>query len=192
MKRTHLRGPFADFLGAMDDALARQPNEAGLLNVVESALAPLLADGAWCPSEMKAVRGDGYQSFALYIDPQSRYSVASFVWGPGQATPIHNHTVWGVVGVLEGQEQCEEYTCGAEGSWQETHRHLLLRGAVDKVSPTIGDVHIVRNGLVDRASISIHVYGGDIGRIERSIFNADGTSRPFISGYANATPWIEA
>ncbi len=37
---------------------------------------------------------------------RERFCVVSFVWGPDQATPIHNHTVWGLVGVLRGGGAC--------------------------------------------------------------------------------------
>jgi rhodanese-related sulfurtransferase len=54
------------------------------------------------------------------------------------------------------------------------------------VSPTIGDVHQVWNALPDRASISIHVYGANIGKVSRSVFAPDGTAKTFISGYSAA------
>jgi len=37
------------------------------------------------------------------------FLVGSFVWMPGQRTPVHDHTVWGLVGVMRGEETCEEY-----------------------------------------------------------------------------------
>jgi predicted metal-dependent enzyme (double-stranded beta helix superfamily) len=54
------------------------------------------------------------------------------------------------------------------------------------VSPTIGDVHRVRNAAPDQVSISIHVYGADIGQVQRHVFTEDGGTKPFVSGYANA------
>ena len=65
---------------------------------------------------------------------------------------------------------------------------LLQPGQVEVVSPTLGDVHRVRNAFDDRVSISIHVYGGNIGTIRRSVFAPDGTVKEFVSGYANARP----
>ena len=50
----------------------------------------------------------------------------------------------------------------------------------------MGDIHSVANAYHDRTSISIHLYGADIGRIERATYAADGTERRFVSGYANA------
>jgi predicted metal-dependent enzyme (double-stranded beta helix superfamily) len=52
------------------------------------------------------------------------------------------------------------------------------------LSPETGDIHRVANAYDDRVSISIHVYGADIGRVERATYNEAGTAKPFISGYA--------
>ena len=41
--------------------------------------------------------------------------MVSFVWGPGQKTPIHDHTVWGLVGMLRGAERCRLYERAADG-----------------------------------------------------------------------------
>ena len=54
------------------------------------------------------------------------------------------------------------------------------------MSPTIGDIHLVENALRDRPSISIHVYGGNIGAIARHVFVPEtGEVKPFVSGYSN-------
>ena len=51
-----------------------------------------------------------------------------------------------------------------------------------------GDIHTIANALSDASSISIHVYGGNIGRISRSVFDPiTGEEKPFVSGYSNAT-----
>ena len=43
----------------------------------------------------------------------------------------------------------------------------------------------VRNAFDDRVSISIHVYGANIGGVSRHVFTPDGQTKPFISGYSN-------
>jgi 3-mercaptopropionate dioxygenase len=56
------------------------------------------------------------------------------------------------------------------------------------VSPTLGDVHAIANAYDDRVSISIHVYGANIGAVRRAVFDPEtGEEKPFISGYANAS-----
>jgi predicted metal-dependent enzyme (double-stranded beta helix superfamily) len=65
--------------------------------------------------------------------------------------------------------------------------HPVRPGEIDYVSPRVGDIHVVANALTDRPSISIHVYGANIGAVSRHVFDAaTGAPRPFVSGYHNA------
>ncbi len=127
---------------------------------------------------------DYYQQYLLYCDPEQRFSVVSFVWGPGQKTPIHDHTVWGLIGMLRGAEVEQSYA-RHEGSLIAGDTHRLNPGDVGWVSPTIGDVHQVSNALADQVSISIHVYGADIGKVNRHVYSDTGEIKSFISGYTN-------
>ncbi|HEX8413224.1 MAG TPA: cysteine dioxygenase, partial [Sphingomicrobium sp.] len=123
--------------------------------------------------------------YLLYLDPASRFSVVSFVWGPGQGTPVHDHTTWGAVGVLRGAERSQVFVEHGQDEWQPRGDAVIhWPGMVETVSPEIGDVHQVSNA-VDRVSISIHVYGGDIGTTSRHSFPADGGVRSFVSGYVS-------
>jgi len=155
--------------------------------------APLLSDlvhhDDWLPDEFAAEDPATYRQYLLYCDPRERFSVVSFVWGPGVKTPIHDHTVWGMVGVMRGAENCHEYDAPNPGvSPAPRAQHRCEPGDVDKVSPTVGDVHVVENALGDRASISIHVYGGNIGAVRRHVFDpVTGAAKPFISGYSKTT-----
>jgi predicted metal-dependent enzyme (double-stranded beta helix superfamily) len=58
---------------------------------------------------------------------------------------------------------------------------------VDAVSPHLGDIHTVANAVPDRPSISIHLYGGNIGTVRRHGFDpATGAASEFVSGYSAA------
>ena len=111
----------------------------------------------------------------------------SFVWGPGQKTPIHDHTVWALIGMLRGGEKPENFQANGLGQSMTSLGCIqLLPGAVESLSPATGDTHRVSNLFDDRVSISIHVYGGNIGRISRHVFDQQtGMPKPFISGYSN-------
>jgi predicted metal-dependent enzyme (double-stranded beta helix superfamily) len=61
-------------------------------------------------------------------------------------------------------------------------------GGVVAVSPRIGDIHRVANAYDDRTSISVHVYGANIGAVERATYDEAGNAKPFISGYVNRPP----
>ena len=112
----------------------------------------------------------------------------SFVWGPGHITPVHDHTVWGLVGVLRGAEKCEEYErAGERQPMRKTGEHIIEPGGIDAVSPTVGDIHTVSNALADRPSISIHVYGANIGAVKRHVYVREtGAIKSFVSGYSNS------
>jgi len=74
----------------------------------------------------------------------------------------------------------------SDGSAQPQGEALRLdAGDVEAVSPTIGDLHRVHNAHADRVSISIHVYGANIGAVRRHTYPAEGGRKPFVSGYSN-------
>jgi predicted metal-dependent enzyme (double-stranded beta helix superfamily) len=103
------------------------------------------------------------------------------VWLPGHRTPIHDHTVWGLVGVMRGVELCEEFSPAVK----MINSHQSKPGEVDRVSPAIGDVHVVSNPGTQTA-VSIHVYGANIGAVRRHVYDpASGAPKEFISGYHN-------
>lgn len=165
-----------------DDSLT----EARLLQAGQGLLADLVAHDDWLPEAYAQAHPDHYQQYLLFADAQERFSVVSFVWGPGQRTPIHNHTVWGLVGLLRGEETAQAFAQNAQGQWvPQGPLHRLQPGQVQAVSPRIGDVHQVANGLSDSPSISIHVYGANIGGVVRSVFTPEGQIKPFVSGYSN-------
>jgi predicted metal-dependent enzyme (double-stranded beta helix superfamily)/rhodanese-related sulfurtransferase len=175
------------FISALTDLVERTQDEAEILQVGRGLLHELVRQDDWLPPEFAQPDTQRYQQYPLYVDPRGRFSVVSFVWGPGQATPVHDHTVWGLIGMLRGSECCQAYTENAQGV-QQPHGEIqtLLPGQVEAVSPRIGDVHKVWNALNDHPSISIHVYGADIGQVQRWVYPPEGGRKPFISGYSPA------
>lgn len=163
-------------------------DEAAMLREGRRLLARLIARDDWLPQEFAQDHPDTYRQYLLHCDPLERFSVVSFVWGPGHTTPIHDHTVWGLVGVLRGAELCEEYTRAGEGQpMRKTGEHRIEPGGIDAVSPTVGDIHTVSNALGDRPSVSIHVYGANIGAVSRHVYVREtGAIKPFVSGYSNS------
>lgn len=176
------------FVQQLAGLLDRQPSESEIIQGGGELLRDLVAHDDWLPEAWAQPSPLRYQQYLLHADALNRFSVVSFVWGPGQSTPIHDHTVWGLIGVLRGAELSQSYQHGPDGRLlPQGPVHRLERGAVEAVSPTLGDVHRVSNALSDQVSISIHVYGANIGAVRRSVFAEDGTRKPFVSGYSNAT-----
>ncbi len=106
----------------------------------------------------------------LYVTPRGAFSIVSLVCLPGQATSIHDHVSWCVIGVHQGSEREFAYRLEQrpEGSVLvpvgECTNHP---GEVSALAPP-GDIHRVENPGPGTA-ISIHVYGADIRRLGSSI-----------------------
>jgi predicted metal-dependent enzyme (double-stranded beta helix superfamily) len=174
------------FVQEMSRMLQGKPAEPEILMRGTSLLTSLVANDNWLPEVFTRPHPQHYQQYLLYADPLDLFSIVSFVWGPGQKTPVHDHMTWGLIGMLRGKEVDTHYHKQQDGSYRRGEGVTLLPGQVGSVSPATHDVHEVANFYQDRTSISIHVYGGNIGRIERSVFDpVTGIEKPFVSGYAN-------
>ena len=186
MERNMSEGKLLSFVKELSVLLNENPDEAIIFTKGKLLLEKLIAVDDWLPEEFTHPHPQYYQQYLLYADPMDRFSIVSFVWGPGQKTPIHNHTVWGMVGQLRGEEKGTPYYRTPSGAFEPGKACISLPGHVDTVSPDTHDIHVVENNLSDKTSISIHVYGGNIGRIHRSVFDAvTGAEKSFVSGYAN-------
>jgi len=178
----------SDFVADFSALLDQTGDEAVILREGSALLAELVANDDWLPEAQSQPDPARYQQYLLHRDPAGRFSVVSFVWGPGQATPVHDHTVWGLVGVLRGAELSQAYARRGDALAAVGEAHRLEPGQIEAVSPTVGDIHRVTNAFDDRTSISIHVYGADIGTVKRSTYDAEGKPKTFISGYADVPP----
>lgn len=123
-----------------------------------------------------------YCQHVAYVDPAGRFSIVSLVWLPGQATPIHDHACWCVVGVVLGREEESRYSVVGGDRPVLRHRELAHNDAGSVcwlVPPADGpgtetdpggrpaqesaanDIHQVR-AVADGVTVSLHVYGDDI------------------------------
>lgn len=178
---------FIDFVRRFGTLVDAETDDDRLRERGSALLGDLVARDDWLAEDDARPDPRRYRQNLLHLDPARRFSVVAFVWGPGQETPIHDHTVWGLIGMLRGAETSQGYRfAGATKMVADGPPTLIRAGDVAAVGPRIGDVHRVRNAFDDRVSISIHVYGGDIGAVERGIYFEDGTRRPFVSGYSPA------
>jgi len=176
-----LRQCIAGFERLLDDV----PDEARIVSAGKRILAELVSHDGWLPAACAQPGEAQYRQYPLHRDAARRFSMVSFVWGPGQFTPIHDHTVWGLIGMLRGAEYSQAFRFTGPGRLVPAGLPLRLEaGQVEAVSPALGDVHQVHNAYDDRVSISIHVYGADIGTLPRSVYAEDGSRRAFVSGYS--------
>src|ERR1700686_3886667 len=144
-----------DFVVALGNLVETAPGEPGILHEGSRLLKELVGVDDWLPARYAESSMTGYQQYLLHCDSRERFSVVSFVWGPGQKSPIHDHTVWGIVGILRGAEFEQSCSRTSEGRFVEEGAPARLdKGEVTAVSPAIGDFHRVSNGLGDQSSVS--------------------------------------
>src|SRR5262249_41229662 len=117
-----------------------------------------------------------------YRPADHEFSVVAFVWNPNHGSPIHDHCTWGVIGQYQGEEEESRFRI-REGRLETLSSFVAHPGDVSHVYPPYRDVHQILNKTAT-PTISIHVYGGDIGSQERHAYDAQtGESRIFVSGY---------
>ncbi len=177
-----------EFVIGMTGLVQRQGrDELALLRDGGELLGRLIASDDWLPDVFAAAHTAQHQEYLLHCDPLGRFSVVSFVLAPGQKTPVHDHTVWCLMGILRGTERFDEYRHEGDGApMQKTGEHLCRAGDIEVASPAIGDIHVIANERHDQAAVSIHVFGGNIGGLMRRTFAlATGEPHALVSGYAN-------
>ena len=116
-------------------------------------------------AEAENVERLGPITFALR---DANLSVADVTTPPGLRSPAHNHKMWAVIGVYDGQEH-NRFFRYEDGELIEKGERLLKEGDVAVLGPEV--VHAIANPLPEVSS-AIHVYGGDlVERSERSMWN---------------------
>jgi predicted metal-dependent enzyme (double-stranded beta helix superfamily) len=180
------------FVAAMTRLVEASGNaEAEVVPPARDLLGELVAHDDWLPEAFARPDPERTSKYLLWGDPLERFSLVSFVWGPGQRSPVHDHTVWGLIGMLRGAEISTPYARADGTPALVAGAATWLRpGMIELVSPEAGDIHAVANALEEAPSISIHLYGGNIGTLRRHTFDpVTGAATAFVAGYtAPMTP----
>jgi predicted metal-dependent enzyme (double-stranded beta helix superfamily) len=156
----------ADLVGDLDRAVRGHRNDALTADAVAHALTPYLGTDGLLTAEQRQGDPARYRQHLLHVADDGAFSVVALVWLPGQATPVHDHVCWCVVGVHEGDEEELRYRLDGD-RLVTTERLMNPRGEVSVALPP-GDIHLVRNAGDDLA-ISLHVYGADLRQTGTSI-----------------------
>ena len=118
------------------------------------------------PARFTEARPEAYARRLLHRDPAGRYTAIVMTWGPGQGTAVHDHGgLWCVEGVVDGEIAVTQYRVEpeADGFYRVTPIGALLAGTGSAgclIPPT--DHHVLANARPSAASITLHIYGGDL------------------------------
>ena len=105
----------------------------------------------------------------LYLDSKRLFSIRLYLWGPGEYTPIHDHSSWGVIGPVSGDFEVIKYTRQDDGSREEyaslveTEKLKLLPGETHVTLPLNNGIHKTGNPT-DMTTANIHLYGNPVRR----------------------------
>ena len=173
------------FIRDLEAVVAAEADQWKIVERVEPLMQRLVTseDLSWLkpeyrrPPEGKTGVAAGYGQYCLYRRG-TELSVIAFCWGPGKGTPIHDHLSWGVLGFIDGAEKETRYkriddgTDPTRAQLQEIGVHFSGKGDTSHVVTPARDVHKVENPG-DTPSVSIHVYGCDMGRQRRRRYDAE-------------------
>lgn len=94
---------------------------------------------------------------------------------PRLRSPVHNHTIWAVIGIYEGQENNRFYT--DDGELVERSHRALCVGDIAALDQTT--IHAIENPL-STITLGLHVYGGDLMAAPREVWDpGTGQRQPF-------------
>lgn len=158
-------------------------SEREILVIGRDLMARLVANDDWLPEAFSAQDPAGGAQYQLYRDGLERFSVVSTVLPAGSGLLVDQSNLWEIVGVLRGSASQTIPDPAAPRGTDEPH--ALRAGEVDVSASQRASVVEVSNASADRVSISVHVYGGDVTKLNaRRIGGAIDDGR--LLGYANS------
>jgi 3-mercaptopropionate dioxygenase len=156
----------SNLIGRLDRSV-EAGSVAAITAAVKADLETVLGSRALAlPEEFMRPRTEAYARRLLHRDPKGRYSAIVMTWGPGQGTAVHDHGgLWCVEGVVDGEIAVTQYLVqqDADGYFRVTPIGSLLAGTGSAgclIPPT--DHHVLANARPARASVTLHIYGGDL------------------------------
>lgn len=155
--------PGRDRLIAAIDAAVGLGRPQAVAAALRLALAQLIRDPEVAlPDCVRAPVADHYARRELYRSPAHGYSVVAMTWGPGQGTPLHDHSgLWCVEGVWQGELDITQYELLERAGERFRFR---AAGGVHAGSGSAGSLippheyHTIRNASADDLAVSMHVY----------------------------------
>ena len=171
------------------EVIIRSASESEILRQLKPAMERLLRTRGSLPPEAFTPRKDRFANTLLHRPKDGAFSITAGNWQPGQRTPIHDHLTWAVVGVYDGQERESIFRRTDDGS---DPKRATLRLVSERINAkghvtVLGHrgIHRIDN-VSSRPSHSVHVYGRDIGTLERHSYDpVTGEIGKFVSGYCN-------
>ena len=160
---TTLDFPGHDKLIASLDAAVALGDDRAITDALRKTLCEMICDeDVALPECVLEPIADHYARRELYTSPEYGYSVVAMTWGPGQGTPIHDHSgLWCVEGVWDGQLEITQYELlerdGERFRFRAAGGMQAGPGSAGSLIPP-HEYHSIRNASSDAVAISLHIY----------------------------------
>jgi 3-mercaptopropionate dioxygenase len=139
------------------------------------------AEGLRLPARFQRCRADSYCRRLLHRDADLGFTALVMTWAPGQRTALHDHAgIWCVEGVVQGEMEVSRFELVEE---EGGLCRFTERGAVNAAAGTAGalippfEYHVLANARPDAASLTLHVYGGEMDHCSVFLPAGDGRYR---------------
>jgi 3-mercaptopropionate dioxygenase len=155
----------SDLIARLDDAVRLGDPTAITGRVKDQLERAIHGRAVTLPERFHRTRADAYARRLLHRSDTLGYTAVVMTWGPGQRTALHDHAgIWCVEGVVEGRMDVTQYDLVEEsaGGYRFEARscvHAAVGSAGCLIPPF--EYHVLANAI-DRPSITLHVYGGEM------------------------------
>ena len=155
------------FIAAVDGAIRASQDEHAVTARLRTLLCGLIRDPeVQLPDCVHEPIVDHYARRELFRSPTRGYSVVAMTWGPGQGTPLHDHSgLWCVEGVWHGELEITQYELLEQNGDRYRFRaaggmHAGPGSAGSLIPPH--EYHTIRNASADRIAVSLHIYQAEM------------------------------
>lgn len=149
------------FLTEVEDILLTTNDPQAQLRQVMPRVQQLLEQSPWFFfNPLQPDPKTGWAVQMLYDEPAFPLTVQLVAWAPGAESPVHNHGTWGIVAMLQGEE---ENTFWQRSSTPEQPDHITQVGqqrlsAGDMIGILPEAIHRVK-AVSQQPTISFNLYG---------------------------------
>jgi predicted metal-dependent enzyme (double-stranded beta helix superfamily) len=161
------RYTFNDFITDLELITTVEADDQEKIRKIARKMKLLLGGEDFLTEVEKTPRTDHYARHLVHVDRKRRFIVVSLVWGPGQGTPIHDHSTWGVAGIVSNELRIVNYVRlddrkkAGYAELREASAITAPAGTVTYVLPPNEEIHLMEN-TTEKPTISLHVYGKEI------------------------------
>ena len=158
-----LEFPGRDRLVAALDAAVGAGDQHAVTAALRDALCRMIRDRQLeLPACVFEPITDHYARREIYRSATHGYSVVAMTWGPGQGTPVHDHSgLWCVEGVWDGQLEITQFELLERDG---EHFRFRAAGGMQAGPGSAGSLippheyHSIRNASPDAVAVSVHIY----------------------------------